>query len=157
MISIGQKDRGISMNNKGLTLLEVLITLAILGIVSISFIGLFTQTNIGITYSGNRLNAIMEASSILNKIGSKIDSSDQIYDIENVKEIVDEILEKDYPQYEDKNIKYFIEEQPLDLRQSNGNLITVSIAKIKVLIFYDDNNKKVELSTYVPIEEDKNE
>ena len=66
-------------------------------------------------------------------------------------------MEKDYPQYEDKNIKYFIEEQPLDLRQSNGNLITVSIAKIKVLIFYDDNNKKVELSTYVPIEEDKNE
>ncbi|WP_442870569.1 type IV pilus modification PilV family protein [Clostridium sp. Cult2] len=44
----------VTINSKGLTLLEVLITLAILGIIVVSFFSLFTRTNLNINYSGKR-------------------------------------------------------------------------------------------------------
>ena len=79
-------DKKININDKGLTLLEVLITLAILSIVVVSFISIFTNTNLTINHSGKKTTAIMEGKSVLDKISLETKTFETINEntIENI-------------------------------------------------------------------------
>lgn len=161
----------VTINSKGLTLLEVLITLAILGIIVVSFFSLFTRTNLNINYSGKKIKAVIEAKSILDEIHSEVvntqKENDQDYDtivqqVLNSKDYKDnyEIFTNDnnFHKYNNKIIHCLIEEQDIDIKPTeNSNNTDLKMQKIKVILFYDNGKGKVELSTYTPIEEDENE
>lgn len=157
-----------NINNKGLTLLEVLITLAILGIVVVSFITIFTNTNTTINYSGQKVNAISEVKSILDEIRSKISNDfNQGY----IEIMVSEILErnfgsnylifqedeKEFYRYDNKKIHCLIKNQNIEVKPAEGHGINIrtDLFKIKIINFYDNGNKNVELSAYIPNKEDE--
>lgn len=55
---------------------------------------LFSNTNRGISYSRNKINAIMVARGALNEIVCTIDSNIEQNDINLIENIVDDIIEK---------------------------------------------------------------
>lgn len=171
-ISIFNGQNKIKMNNKGLTLLEVLITLAILGIITVLFISIFTTTNLNINFSGKKVNAIVESKSILDEIRSKIANS-HIENSQEFNDIIREVLnlhykgnnkifdldDNDLYKYSNKKIHCGIDEETI-VGKSIENLendIESSMCKVKIILFYDKGKKNIELSTYIPLEEDKNE
>ena len=164
-------DRNNNIDNKGLTLLEVLITLAILGVVAISFITLFTNTNLTINYSGKKITAIMEGKKILDQISLKAKTF-EVIDENLMKGIISKILEKDdykifqkdneeLYKYDKKNnykMHFLIQNQSMELEMDIGSdIIRSNATKIKVVVFYDNGKKKVDLSNYIPTKEDINE
>ncbi|NMB28084.1 MAG: prepilin-type N-terminal cleavage/methylation domain-containing protein [Tissierellia bacterium] len=164
-------DKKIHINDKGLTLLEVLITLAILSIVVIAFITLFTDTNLTINYSGKKTTAIAKGKSTLDEISLKAKTSKTI-DGNTVKKTISKILEKDsykifeedkeelykYDKENNYKVHFLIQNQSIELEaDSSSDTITSNAIKIKMVVFYDNGKKKVELSTYIPTKEDINE
>lgn len=161
----------LKLNNKGLTLLEVLITLAILGIIAVSFISIFSITNINISFSGKKANATVEAKSILDEIHSKA-----IIDIGNIKNIIVNVLndkgytrddyeifniddidnDHNFYKYNNKKIHCLINKESIEIWSIKNfkNAIKSNLYKIKILLYYDNGKKNVELSTYIPIKED---
>lgn len=165
-MSIGQNKNRIKMDNKGLTLLEVLISMAILGIITVSFISVFTSTNLNINFSGKKVDATVETKSILDEIRSKTTNS-EIKNIDDLKGIIEAVLNDngdykifnedndDFYKYNNKKIHCLVQEQGINIGpigNSDNNMY-----KIKIILFYDNGEKNVELSTYIPIKEDENE
>lgn len=161
----------VKINNKGFTLLEALISLAILGIIIVSFLSLFSSTNININFSGKKVKVVREVKSILDEIHLK-STKVLIEDDEKLKAIVKEVLEdrgyrddyiifdndKNFEKHLNKKIHCLIEEQIVDIKGiENSNNIFSNILKIKINFFYENGNRKVQLSNYVFIEEDENE
>lgn len=83
----------VKINDKGLTLLEVLITLAILAVITVSFFSLFTTTNLNINFSSRKVESVREGKSILDEINSEVTDA-QIENDQDFKGIVEEILNK---------------------------------------------------------------
>lgn len=168
IVSYGQSNP--FKNKKGMTLLEVLIALAILGIITISFITFFTNTNLGITYSGKRINAIRETKGILDEI-NLILGKNITYSL--IKQEVEDLLENEHKEEyeifteEDANIYEYdgykfhclILNQDLYLGQAltSINGVEDNIVEIKMINFYDNREKYIELSIYVLVSEDKYE
>lgn len=159
------------ISNKGLTLLEILITLAILGVVAISFISLFTTTNLNINFSGEKVDATVEAKSILDEIRSRTTNYPKGEE-QKLREIIIEILDSHYKgnyeifnkddnnfyKYSNKKIHCCIKEETIT-EKSVENIesnIESNMYKIKVILFYNNGKKNIELSTYIPIKEDGN-
>ncbi len=149
----------ISIKNKGFTLIETLISLAILGIIIVSFISLFTNSNLIISYSGKKVNAISEGKSILDEIHSKATKSDK----EAINIIAEEVLNKKYSSnyeifnedkdlyiYKNKRIHLTISEEEILIKPISKKYTTV---KMKVIVFYNNGEKKIELFTYIPNKE----
>lgn len=147
----------IIIDNRGFTLLEVLITLAILSIIVLSFLSVFTSTNLTINYSGKKTNAITEVKGILDEINSKIDN-DRAAEVNNiVKEVLHEKYREEYLifsetpgfyKYDNKKIHCLIVEEEISIESSN--IVSDNITEIKIILFYDHGKKKIELSTYIP-------
>ncbi|WP_025641209.1 type IV pilus modification PilV family protein [Schnuerera ultunensis] len=159
----------VKINDKGLTLLEVLITLAILAVITVSFFSLFTTTNLNINFSSRKVESVREGKSILDEINSEVTDA-QIENDQDFKGIVEEILNKkgyhnnykifdndnDFFKYENKKIHCLIERQNIYIESTDNSSIRSNVQKIKIILFYDKGKKNVQLSTYVPIKEDRN-
>lgn len=59
------------LSNKGLTLIEVIASIAILGVVAISFIGLFSDSWLAVFSVGNREEAMSDISNLLEMLYSE--------------------------------------------------------------------------------------
>ncbi|CCQ95977.1 hypothetical protein CULT_340022 [[Clostridium] ultunense Esp] len=159
----------VKINDKGLTLLEVFITLAILAVITVSFFSLFTTTNLNINFSSRKVESVREGKSILDEINSEVTDA-QIENDQDFKGIVEEILNKkgyhnnykifdndnDFFKYENKKIHCLIERQNIYIESTDNSSIRSNVQKIKIILFYDKGKKNVQLSTYVPIKEDRN-
>ena len=159
----------IKINDKGLTLLEVLITLAILAVITASFFSLFTTTNLNINISGKKVESVREVKSILDEINSKVTDA-KIKNDQDFKGVVEEILNKrgyhnnykifdndnDFFKYQNKKIHCLIERQNIYIESTDNSSISSNVEKIKIILFYDKGKKNVQISTYIPIKEDGN-
>lgn len=152
-------------NKKGMTLLEVIIALGILAIVIVSFLGFFTNANIGLISSGRRIDATLEAKSLLDRINTSLRDSnsitlaairDSIEGIINKDECLITSSEEEFYRY-DKKIHLLISETDISLESYNGEEAHRKVCEIRILNFYDNGKKNVEFTIYIPMGEDKNE
>jgi len=142
-------------NNKGMTLLEVMMTLAIFGIIAVTFMSYFTNMSIGITNSGKRMDATLEAKSILDQISIKIKENNDEEILEEILQVLSKydgsnesfIKKNDYYEYEGSKINCFIKKDKMKIDELNSSVI---VYEVKILNFYDNGRRKVELTTYVP-------
>lgn len=123
----------VSINSKGLTLLEVLITLAILGVIIASFFTLFTSTNLNIGFSSKKVEAVREGKSILDEIHSTVTNPNNSNN-QDFNNTVEDLLkarghegnykmfhtDDDFYNYQDKKIHCLIEEQGIIIEANNG-------------------------------------
>lgn len=144
----------VKINDKGLTLLEVLITLAILAVITVSFFSLFTTTNLNINFSSRKVESVREGKSILDEINSEVTDA-QIENDQDFKGIVEEILNKkgyhnnykifdndnDFFKYENKKIHCLIERQNIYIESTDNSSIRSNVQKIKIILFYDKGRK----------------
>ena len=127
----------LSKKNKGLTLVEMILALAILGIISVSFLYLFTSSTISLHDAGNRSKATAEVQSLMDKIYTDgivyidgLDTSDPTIS----KVLSTSALKNTYTAGE--KVRYFVDS------------VTISgkvVPKITILMFYDSGKRSVVL------------
>lgn len=136
--------------NSGLTLVEIIIALAILGIISVSFLGMFSSAISSIYLMGNTSRTVAEAQAVLDKIYEEADRDNLNTSISEIMvsmgyeddyEIVD--LEDLNDAYKDKRYRIAWEEG-VDLVEQE------SIQMVTVLMFYNNNQNTIRLSSPIP-------
>lgn len=148
----------ISYKNKGMTLIEVIVALAIFGIISVSFLTLFSQGYVGIFKSGFRTNTTMKLQSMVDYLNSQtINSTDEIdADITNY-------LSSKYSYAKDVNYKKVTDINSLSTAESNISVkylisslgaissTTPNILGYQVTIIWFINNSQsyVKITTFV--------
>lgn len=131
-----------SKKSKGFTLVELILAMAILGIIAISFLYLFTSSTVSLHNAGNLSKATADAQSIMDKT-----YTDGIVYIETL-DAADTTISKVLTAGALKNayvsgekVRYFIES------------VTISgkvVPKITMLLFYDSGKRSVVLSSLIP-------
>jgi prepilin-type N-terminal cleavage/methylation domain-containing protein len=132
----------ISNKKKGFTLVELIMAMAILGIIAISFLHLFTSSTISLHNAGNLSKATAEAQSFLDKT-----YTDGIVYMETL-DAADNTISKVLTASALKGA-FVVGEKARYLVES----VTISgkvIPKITVLLFYDSGKRSVVLSTLIP-------
>jgi len=106
--------KGINNNNtqKGFTLIEVILSIALLGIISVAFLTMFTSGIVGITNSGKKSISHYTAQS---QIESEINESG------NISNVVTSTTEISLT-FPEKSLTYVIEGRQLDVPYTYGNL-----------------------------------
>jgi prepilin-type N-terminal cleavage/methylation domain len=130
----------------GLTLIELIISLAILGILVISFVPIFSGGFISICASGNETNAMSQAQKYVDKVWK----AGEVKDINTADEIKNTLGPDNYCSdmsklylYEGKDLKYnYI---------TNENIEGSSYVKITVVVFYQSGKRNVSLTSLIPI------
>lgn len=134
--------KGISKNSKGFTLIELILAMAILGIIAISFLYLFTSSTVSLHNAGNQSKATAEVQSLMDKTYTEgivyietLDASDNTIS----KVLTAAALKNAYVAGE--KVRYLVES------------VTISgkvVPKITMLLFYDSGKRSVVLSSLIP-------
>ena len=124
-------------NNKGITLLEIIIALAIISILVFSFVTLFSSNLITIFGMGNKTEAVNLAQDI-------IDNEDFSALVEY--DDYTTMISDEYDDSVDMNGRYCIEEDALG--PELGSLSEGSGDVVVVMIFYNNGSNYVTLSSY---------
>lgn len=158
-------------NNKGLTLIEIVIALAILGIILVSYVTIFSNSFISILLMGQKSQAVSDSQSIIEVAYDNIKNITGTYpNITDVNNAVQGSLTSggyeavgtltNTPKFEDYTsrpsdigesntnegkIRYSIEAQSF-----SGSLSDVRGYKITVLTFYSNYKKYVKITSFVP-------
>lgn len=134
--------KGISKKSKGFTLIELILAMAILGIIAISFLYLFTSSTVSLHNAGNLSKATAEVQSLMDKT-----YTDGIVYIETL-DASDNTISKVLTAGALKNA-YVTGEKVRYLVES----VTISgkvVPKITMLLFYDSGKRSVVLSSLIP-------
>lgn len=128
------RDRFEEKNKKGLTLVEVVVAMAIIGIIAMSFLTAYGSGVTNIFNMGHRTRAIAEARSITDVIASNKDASDAfidaIYPSETFEKATD--LSDLKSSFSGHRVRYLVEEETYTI---NGQNFTHDV--VTILIFYD--------------------
>ncbi|MDW7672182.1 MAG: prepilin-type N-terminal cleavage/methylation domain-containing protein [Bacillota bacterium] len=140
----------IRKNNKGMTLVEIIIALAILGIIAVSFLGMFTSAIYTVFAMGNHSRAIAEAQMVLDRIYEDADII-QRNDLEaHILSILDDF---NYSENDPDDPEFYINSQGNELRYEivNDSLLEQgTIQIVKLTLTYQNNERTVRLSTPLP-------
>ncbi len=134
--------KGISKKSKGFTLIELILAMAILSIIAISFLYLFTSSTVSLHNAGNLSKATAEVQSLMDKT-----YTDGIVYIETL-DASDNTISKVLTAGALKNA-YVTGEKVRYLVES----VTISgkvVPKITMLLFYDSGKRSVVLSSLIP-------
>jgi prepilin-type N-terminal cleavage/methylation domain-containing protein len=149
---------GISYKNKGMTLIEVIVALAILGIISISFLNLFSKGYTDIFKSGFRTNTTMKLQSMVDYLNSQtINSTDEIDTYITI------YLSSKYSYTKDVNYKKVINLNSLNTVESNisvkyfiSSLGAISSTtpniqgyQVTILWFINNSQSNVQITTFI--------
>lgn len=120
---------------------------------AVSFITFFKDTNIIISSSGKKINAIMESKSFLDTISSRI-KTDKTSDINKIvnhvlkDNYIDDFIifttEDDIYTYNKKRIHLLIKDEVIIIKSKSYNA-----TKIKIILFYKNGKRQVGLSNYI--------
>ena len=147
----------IYIKNKGFTLLEIIVVIAILSIVVIAFLSLFTNSYSNVSYSNNRLKATMEAKSIMEGIRTidyeGLNESDvDKYFTDNYEGKYEKISDiNDISNSNNKDILYYIGDADVSLKDKSDDVevFNENSKKITVIVFYNNGKSYVTLSSYI--------
>lgn len=126
------------LNRKhGLTLIEIVISLAILSIIMVAFLSLFSNGFITIITMGNKSRASVEAQEIVDRIYSEASFTDKTELIQSVTNIVNsidtnyedyssKIANFDEPNTNSKNIRFYVSD-PQAMLINNVYTVTVRV------------------------------
>ena len=142
---------------RGLTLLEIILSLALLGIIVVAFLGVFTSGFVTIVTMGNKSRAAVEAQTILDRVYSEaVFDHTEVSGKEDLRAyvalILDEIAPSKYEDYTDK---------PLLFQEANESAIRVrflvsppvallaynSVYAVSVQVYYQNYSRSVILSS----------
>ena len=144
---------GKAYKNKGMTLIEVIVALAIFGIISVSFLTLFSQGYTDIFKSGFRTNTTMKIKSLVDCLNSKTINSTN--DIDND---INDYLSGPYVNHKkvtDINSLSTVE-SGISLKYFIGSLVTVSSATaniqaypVTIVWFVNNSQSNVKITIYM--------
>lgn len=126
--------------NKGLTLIEILISLAILGIILVSFLTLFTSAFSNIFSMGRKTDAANEAQAFIETVYQK--GLIEIVDIANT------FGSTNVLNLSDMNSSQYVTGG--SDKQTFHNISLGTHAKVTIMIIYEKGKKQVKLSAIVP-------
>jgi prepilin-type N-terminal cleavage/methylation domain-containing protein len=127
--------------NKGLTLIEIIVAIAILGIILVPLIGMFTNGFTNIFTMGNKTRAVTEAQAVLDFI-----YSEKTYDpivltsVFNIDSKVDEDIEN----------SNYNPAKPIYYSVIEVNIKDELFNKVTVLVFYQKGKRYITLSALIP-------
>ena len=128
---------------EGFTLIEIILAMAILGIILVAFIGAFSNGFTSILNTGNKTRAVAQAQAIVDFIYEEgtIDSAvlTTTFDIDSEVDYAD--LESS-PYNAAKPIYYSVESKTIG---------TIPTEKVTVLVFYQNGNRYITLTSLIPI------
>lgn len=123
--------------SKGLTIIEIIITIAILGIIALGFFSVFTGSYSTIYTMGNKSKAMVKAREIIDTAYENRD-----VDILKVRLISNESTLSDVYTFETgKTSKYMTEIKTID---------GFNYTKLTVVVFYQQGKKHVKLTSLMP-------
>jgi prepilin-type N-terminal cleavage/methylation domain-containing protein len=132
--------------NKGFTLIEIILAMAILGIILVAFMGAFSGGFINIITMGNKSKAVAEAQAVIDFMYTEgIDEAvlTSTFDIEG--EISYSALETS-PYNPAKPIYYGVESETIGTTPPD----IVTAQKVKVLVYYQNGKQFVTLTALIP-------
>jgi len=148
----------IPYKNKGMTLIEVIVALAILGIISVSFLTLFSKGYTDIFKSGSRTNTTMKIQSMADYLNSKINNSTDDIDTN-----INNYLSNQYSYAKDVNYKKVTDiislntvESKISLKYFIGSLGSVSSTTpniqeypVTILWFINNSQSYVQITIFI--------
>lgn len=148
--------------NTGMTLVEIIIALAILGIITVSFLGMFSSSIMSIFAMGENSKSVVVAQAIIDQLYQGADRSSLTYDPDNPKGYISSlsITELDgisYKVYKFKDNSFYSFDETDDdnaeirfqVEESDLNYGT-NVKTITVLVFYQNGNRYIELVSPLP-------
>lgn len=135
----------------GLTFIEIVVSLAILSIILVAFLSLFSNSFITIITMGNKSRATVEAQEIVDRIYAEADFSTKAELIQDVSEIINyiepqnedyssKIIHFDEPNTNNKRVRFYVS-NPQSL------LIQNSVYSVTVRVYYYNYQRHVTIST----------
>ncbi|MFW6025242.1 MAG: type II secretion system protein [Candidatus Woesearchaeota archaeon] len=146
-------------NKNGFTLIEVIVTIALVAILGTILFLLFTNSFSSILFSGQKVEAITKASNILDAVYSlqPIEADNNISDIESeVNNHLDSLLNSDVysrlSAVDCNNLKDSANSNEIrfciDNKNEDGSLM-IDGFNIEVVVFYLNGNKNVSLTSFI--------
>lgn len=146
------------IKNKGFTLLEIIVVIAILSMVVIPLFSLFTNSYSNVSYSNYRFKANMEAKVIMEGIraidyeGLNENDVDKYFtdNYEGKYEKISDI--NNISNSDNKDILYYIGDADISLKNKSDDVevLNENSSKIMVIVFYNNGKSYVTLSSYIP-------
>lgn len=134
-----------SLNTKGMTLIEIVVSLAILSIVVLGFFLIFTASFAHIYRMGTKTSAMSYAQEVVDNIYINRDTSDAfIQSIDESEEFLklDDCSDMDNYTYNGVNrVVYCV---------GGETLVDTSMTKVTVRVFYKNGDESVVLSSIIP-------
>ena len=137
------------VNNKGLTLVELVISIAILGIIAISLFTLFTTGTAAIFSMGEKTQTAAEAQAIIDRIYEKTTENDLGLLENEINGILDEMIgngnytsevgDFNAPYDDAPRVRYYLQQEIL--------LSNQTVPKITMRIYYRNGDRNVTITT----------
>lgn len=134
---------------KGMTLVEVIIAIAILGIIVVSFLGAFVSGITSIFIAGRKSNAVATAQEYVDTA-----SASGIVSLSELSNECTELNASFYTYDETKNgskpSNYYIDNNFQQKATIDGTEYTIIKKKLTVLVFFDNGKRYVTLTSLLP-------
>ncbi|MTI65413.1 MAG: prepilin-type N-terminal cleavage/methylation domain-containing protein [Firmicutes bacterium] len=123
-------------NNKGITLIEIIVSIAIIGIISLTFLSIFSDGFINIISSGKKSKAVAKSRLVINDMLS--DKKKFNLDENEVKEYLNSVIDN----YDNTN--YTLSSDTKEINEKE-----IKVYKLSVTVTYY-KDRKVSLKTAIP-------
>jgi prepilin-type N-terminal cleavage/methylation domain-containing protein len=138
-------------STQGLTLLEIIVSLAILSIVLVAFLSLFSNGFITIISMGNKSRASIEAQEIIDRIYAEVNFTTQTELRQGISAIINQVEPGSYDDYTDK-ISDFDEpnnsNKKIRFYVSNPQAMLIKNAYVVTLrVYYHNYTRNVTISS----------
>jgi prepilin-type N-terminal cleavage/methylation domain-containing protein len=130
-------------SNKGFTLVELIVSMAILSIIIVAFLSMFNFSFLTIVNSGKRTDAAFNAQTIIDDLYAQ-SSLDDVSDVRNYltskgyNEVVNLV---DVETYTSNAVNYNL---------SDTSVLSVNGASVTVVVFFNNNKNNVRVSAFIP-------
>lgn len=135
------------MRKKGMTLIEVVISIAILGIIAASFLTMFSNGFSNIFIAGNRTRALAKAQEIIDKAYSVRETG--AYDTKLSGISSSSTLSNIYNYEAGKTSKYNLKDHPVSY-EADGTFKNDTYKELTVVVFYQRGKRYVVLRSLLP-------
>lgn len=140
----------LTKNSKGLTLVEILVSIALLGMISIILLTIFGGGFSSILVMGRKTNAVATAHSIVDQV---YESEISLNDYENYDSYI--VGLKEYIELLDGSPSFGNFDESYDGNNIRYNLVKNEIneeplTELSVLVFYEDGERSIILTSLIP-------